>query len=81
VKTMRAAMKIGALIFSAVAVTAATLAVAQENAQFPTRPITLVVPYPAGGNTDVAARAFAKKMSEFLAQTTIVQTCLPCSSI
>src|SRR5262249_13762593 len=35
---------------------------------FPTHPIRLIVPYPAGGATDVVARIVAEKMSEELGQ-------------
>ena len=37
---------------------------------FPTRPITLVVPFPAGGGNDVLARVVAEKMSRTLGQHT-----------
>ncbi len=41
-------------------------------ANFPTRPITLVVPYPPGGSNDVFARSIAKEMAETLKQPVVV---------
>ena len=56
---------------------AATLAVAgayaQPTANYPTRPLTLVVPYPAGGGNDVIARLVAAKMSQSLGQPIVVE--------
>jgi tripartite-type tricarboxylate transporter receptor subunit TctC len=40
---------------------------------FPTRPITLIVPFPPGGSTDVAGRIIADKMGAFLGQPVIVE--------
>lgn len=40
---------------------------------FPTRPITLVVPFPAGGPSDVYGRLLAKGMAERLGQQVIVE--------
>lgn len=40
---------------------------------YPTRPITLVVPYPAGGGNDVIARLVAAKMSASLGQAIVVE--------
>src|SRR6202795_2072555 len=40
---------------------------------FPTRPITLIVPFPPGGSTDVAGRIVADKMGAFLGQPVIVE--------
>src|SRR6185437_9892555 len=40
---------------------------------WPTRPITLVVPYPAGGPTDVIGRLFAQQMSERLGRPIVVE--------
>ncbi len=41
-------------------------------AGFPTRPISIVVPFPPGGNVDVATRIVAARMQEVLGQTIIV---------
>mgnify|MGYP003639746289 CR=1 FL=1 len=46
------------------------LALAQD---FPQRPLTLVVPYPAGGATDTLGRILAKTMSTKLGQPVIVE--------
>jgi tripartite-type tricarboxylate transporter receptor subunit TctC len=44
------------------------------NAQaYPSRPITIVVPFPAGGSTDVIARILAEKMRVALGQTIIIE--------
>jgi len=45
-------------------------AVAQD---YPNRPITLVVPYAAGGGNDAMARTVADKMSRLLAQQIVVE--------
>ena len=39
---------------------------------YPSRPIKLIVPYPAGGNTDIVARMFSQKLSERLGQPVVV---------
>ena len=46
---------------------------ASSGAEFPTRPITLIVPFPPGGSTDVAGRIIADKMGAFLGQPVIVE--------
>jgi tripartite-type tricarboxylate transporter receptor subunit TctC len=42
------------------------------SAQYPDKPIRLVVPWPAGGGTDVAARAVAAPLSERLKQPIVI---------
>ena len=41
-------------------------------AGYPERPVTLIVPYPAGGVTDLTARALADSMSRHLSQPVVV---------
>jgi tripartite-type tricarboxylate transporter receptor subunit TctC len=40
---------------------------------YPTRPITIVVPFPAGGPTDTLARILAEQMRTLLGQSVIVE--------
>lgn len=51
----------------------ALLASAAQAQNFPDRPITLVVPFPPGGATDVVGRVVGKKMAEFLSQPIVVE--------
>jgi len=48
--------------------------VADANAQgYPSRPITLVVPFPPGGSTDSAARIMAERMRATLGQSIVIE--------
>ena len=47
-----------------------TPALAQD---YPTRPITLVVPFPAGGGNDALARVVAERMSRTIGQQVVVE--------
>src|SRR5579862_996513 len=40
---------------------------------YPTRPITLVVPFPPGGSTDVTARIIAPRLKTALGQSVIIE--------
>jgi tripartite-type tricarboxylate transporter receptor subunit TctC len=40
---------------------------------FPTRPVTLIVPFPPGGSTDTAARIVGDKMRQPLGQTVVIE--------
>ena len=40
---------------------------------YPSRPITVVVPFPAGGPSDVVARIVAEQMGKVLGQTMVIE--------
>lgn len=46
---------------------------AQAETDFPTKPITLIVPWPAGGSTDRHLRALAQEASQELGQPVVVE--------
>ena len=57
---------------SALAILMALCAPAQAQ-DYPTRPITLIVPFAAGGGLDVSVRIQAQRMSELLGQTIVTE--------
>lgn len=59
-------------ILAGLAATAALPSVAEAQA-WPARPVTMVVPFPAGGNADALARAVAAELSTKLGQQFIVE--------
>ena len=50
----------------------ATLAVSVPAAEFPMKPVTLIVPYTAGGSADVTMRALAEATKKYLGQPIII---------
>lgn len=62
--------KLLALVAAAVMAVAAAPASAQS---WPSRPIKLVIPFPAGGATDIVGRTIAQKLSASLGQNVVVE--------
>ena len=56
-----------------VAALASTAALCAQAAGYPERPVTLVVPFPPGGSTDMVARLLAKEMGDILHGTFVVE--------
>jgi len=56
-----------------VAVLVAVFAASAFGQAFPTRPITLIVPYAAGGSADVVARPVAAEMGKLLGENVVVE--------
>jgi len=66
-------MKTSAVFAVAAGALLAVAADAFAQGNFPSRPITLVVGFAAGGATDTAARIIARKLSENLGQPVVVE--------
>src|SRR3981189_2293539 len=62
--------KIMAVLLAAVFGLAASGAIAQS---FPSRPVTLIVPWPAGGTTDLVLRALATATEKHLGQPVTIE--------
>jgi tripartite-type tricarboxylate transporter receptor subunit TctC len=58
------------VVLAAALIASATIASAQN---YPSRPVTIIVPYPAGGPTDQLARTIAPKFSDRLGHNFIVE--------
>ena len=69
------AMTWGASLLSSLALSASPLlAQAQSSASgYPAKPIRLVVPFPAGGATDIFARTLSQKLGEKIGATVVVE--------
>ena len=55
-----------------IAFLACSLAIGIAQAQYPNKPIKLIVPYPPGGATDVIGRVLAQRLSTALGQQVVV---------
>ena len=68
-------MKPSLLAASLLAVALSTLSPVSALAQaaWPTRPVTLVVPFPPGGGTDTGARLVAQRLSQRWGQTVLIE--------
>jgi len=71
----RATLRLGALGLGALGLLAGGISAptpAHAQSDYPTRPVTLVVPFPAGGSTDLVARLIAARMVSELGQQIVI---------
>src|SRR4051794_3453151 len=72
--TAKGCARIGSIALAAMMFwAAAERAHAQNEKAFPTRSITLIVPFPAGGPSDAVARAVSQSMAMDLGQSIVVE--------
>jgi tripartite-type tricarboxylate transporter receptor subunit TctC len=72
--TVTRRLAIGVAPVLALAVAAAALFCAEARAQdYPAKPVTLIVPWPAGGSTDISMRAMAEVASKHLGQPIVIE--------
>jgi tripartite-type tricarboxylate transporter receptor subunit TctC len=64
--------KFALLLAAAIPLSAMTFS-AQAQDGWPTRPVTMIVPYAPGGNNDIIARTLSQPLSEILGQPVVVE--------
>jgi tripartite-type tricarboxylate transporter receptor subunit TctC len=63
----------GAVVASGLLIVAAVPAMAPAAAEsYPARPVSMIVPFPPGGNTDIMARALQNELAKALGQTVVI---------
>jgi tripartite-type tricarboxylate transporter receptor subunit TctC len=62
-----------ACLLLAILSTLAAPAAAQDTVAYPTRPVRLLVPYPAGGAVDIVARTLADELARRWGQTVVIE--------
>jgi tripartite-type tricarboxylate transporter receptor subunit TctC len=60
-------------VLAAIAIAPAAAQNASDAQSFPSRPIRIIVPFPAGGPTDINARIIAQRMSEDFKQPVVIE--------
>jgi tripartite-type tricarboxylate transporter receptor subunit TctC len=70
---VNAGCKVGAVAATLFAAIVAATSAAQAQADYPTRPVTLIVPYGAGGVADVGMRILGEQMSNRLKQQFVIE--------
>jgi tripartite-type tricarboxylate transporter receptor subunit TctC len=60
------------IILAACATLCASVPAIAQEAAYPSRPVRIVVPYPAGGATDFIARTVGERLSKALAQPVVI---------
>ena len=66
-------MKAKTILMAAACAALAGAATGASAQAFPTKPIRIIVPFPAGGTTDILARVVAQRMSETIGQPVLVE--------
>jgi tripartite-type tricarboxylate transporter receptor subunit TctC len=67
-------MSLRAAVLTTIVAISAVIPVQSASAQnYPTKPIHLIVPYPAGGGTDFFARLVGQKMSDLVGQPIVIE--------
>jgi tripartite-type tricarboxylate transporter receptor subunit TctC len=69
----RAMRGLGKLAFAVLLAAALSAAARAQTQTYPTRPISIIVPYPAGGVTDSLVRLVAARMKVFLGQPVLTE--------
>src|SRR4029079_5837845 len=70
-KTLNTSIK-RAVQASLIALTACVAAAPVYSQQYPTKPVRVIIPFAPGGGSDITARVFSSKLSEYLGQQFIV---------
>ena len=65
--------RVGAPALSIIAILAVWGEIAFADDNYPSRPVRLIVPYGAGGASDVMARQFGQKLSERIGQPVVIE--------
>src|SRR4029077_7688507 len=81
--TLMPASRFAALVAGVLAVSPLAsphaFAQAADTASYPNRPVRMIVPFPAGGPTDILARVVTQRLSEVWGQPVVVEN-LPATS-
>jgi tripartite-type tricarboxylate transporter receptor subunit TctC len=72
-RELRVKLSITGLIAGAAAVVLSASSAIVTAQEYPTRPVTMVIPFAAGGPQDTIGRIFAQRMSEVLGQQVVVE--------
>jgi len=70
---VRIRLKVLALACAMAATAAVPFSAAAQAADWPNKPVTLVVPYPPGGTSDVVGRQLAQRLREELGQVFVIE--------